>query len=464
MTVLTLFLSLSPWMQATIGLACLLLLAYVVQALAQYLLLHTVPRLRERMDVRWARVFWHDQVLRRLARVVPSLVVQAGIGAVPHLDPVAFAVIRNLAVALTVLQLVRTLNALLNAILQEQESRPEGARTATRSIKSYVQLGKLALALIGAIVIVAVLIDRSPLILLSGLGAMSAVLMLVFKDTILSFTAGVQLSSNDMLRVGDWIEMPQVGADGAVVDIALHTVKVQNWDKTITTIPTWRLMSESYRNWRGMSESGARRIKRTLSLDATSVHFLQPEQIEQLERIELLRPYLQKKRQALADTNAARLQTLSPEAASLPLNLRQLTNLGCFRAYVSAYLEKHPDIRQDMTQIVNTAGTSPEGVQVQIYCFSATTNWQEYETIQGDLFDHLLSVLPEFGLRVFQQPSGHDFRTMMQGAAIPVTPTSAAPASPEASPVGASRAMQAASVSEPLAPSSQAGIDISDKR
>jgi len=233
----------------------------VVQALAQYLLLHTVPRLRERMDVRWARVFWHDQVLRRLARVVPSLVVQAGIGAVPHLDPVAFAVIRNLAVALTVLQLVRTLNALLNAILQEQESRPEGARTATRSIKSYVQLGKLALALIGAIVIVAVLIDRSPLILLSGLGAMSAVLMLVFKDTILSFTAGVQLSSNDMLRVGDWIEMPQVGADGAVIDIALHTVKVQNWDKTITTIPTWRLMSESYRNWRGMSESGGRRLE-----------------------------------------------------------------------------------------------------------------------------------------------------------------------------------------------------------
>ena len=389
MTVLTLFLSLSPWMQATIGLACLLLLAYVVQALAQYLLLHTVPRLRERMDVRWARVFWHDQVLRRLARVVPSLVVQAGIGAVPHLDPVAFAVIRNLAVALTVLQLVRTLNALLNAILQEQESRPEGARTATRSIKSYVQLGKLALALIGAIVIVAVLIDRSPLILLSGLGAMSAVLMLVFKDTILSFTAGVQLSSNDMLRVGDWIEMPQMGADGAVIDIALHTVKVQNWDTTITTIPTWRLMSESYRNWRGMSESGGRRIKRQLRIDSATVRFLSDADIDRLERIALLAPYLAAKRQAVHSANAA-----LGEGAAVPANLRRLTNIGTFRAYVQAYLQAHPGVHQGMTLMVRMLEPTAEGVPLELYCFTATTAWVQYEAIQGDIFDHLLALLP----------------------------------------------------------------------
>ena len=405
MTVLTLFLSLSPWMQATIGLACLLLLAYVVQALAQYLLLHTVPRLRERMDVRWARVFWHDQVLRRLARVVPSLVVQAGIGAVPHLDPVAFAVIRNLAVALTVLQLVRTLNALLNAILQEQESRPEGARTATRSIKSYVQLGKLALALIGAIVIVAVLIDRSPLILLSGLGAMSAVLMLVFKDTILSFTAGVQLSSNDMLRVGDWIEMPQMGADGAVIDIALHTVKVQNWDKTITTIPTWRLMSESYRNWRGMSESGGRRIKRQLRIDSATVRFLSDADIDRLERIALLAPYLAAKRQAVHSANAA-----LGEGAAVPANLRRLTNIGTFRAYVQAYLQAHPGVHQGMTLMVRMLEPTAEGVPLELYCFTATTAWVEYERIQGDIFDHLIAILPEFGLGLYQSPTGKDIR------------------------------------------------------
>ena len=414
MTVLTLFLSLSPWMQATIGLACLLLLAYVVQALAQYLLLHTVPRLRERMDVRWARVFWHDQVLRRLARVVPSLVVQAGIGAVPHLDPVAFAVIRNLAVALTVLQLVRTLNALLNAILQEQESRPEGARTATRSIKSYVQLGKLALALIGAIVIVAVLIDRSPLILLSGLGAMSAVLMLVFKDTILSFTAGVQLSSNDMLRVGDWIEMPQMGADGAVIDIALHTVKVQNWDKTITTIPTWRLMSESYRNWRGMSESGGRRIKRQLRIDSATVRFLSDADIDRLLRIALLAPYLAAKRQAVHSANAA-----LGEGAAVPANLRRLTNIGTFRAYVQAYLQAHPGVHQGMTLMVRMLEPTAEGVPLELYCFTATTAWVQYEAIQGDIFDHLLALLPEFDLRLYQSPTGWDIRSGLQQKGLP---------------------------------------------
>ena len=414
MTVLTLFLSLSPWMQATIGLACLLLLAYVVQALAQYLLLHTVPRLRERMDVRWARVLWHDQVLRRLARVVPSLVVQAGIGAVPHLDPVAFAVIRNLAVALTVLQLVRTLNALLNAILQEQESRPEGARTATRSIKSYVQLGKLALALIGAIVIVAVLIDRSPLILLSGLGAMSAVLMLVFKDTILSFTAGVQLSSNDMLRVGDWIEMPQMGADGAVIDIALHTVKVQNWDKTITTIPTWRLMSESYRNWRGMSESGGRRIKRQLRIDSATVRFLSDADIDRLERIALLAPYLAAKRQAVHSANAA-----LGEGVAVPANLRRLTNIGTFRAYVQAYLQAHPGVHQGMTLMVRMLEPTAEGVPLELYCFTATTAWVQYEAIQGDIFDHLLALLPEFDLRLYQSPTGWDIRSGLQQKGLP---------------------------------------------
>ena len=405
-----------------------------------------------------------ERVLRRAARVPGPLLVQIGMQLSPFSSGTVFTLMSSVLSALAVWYVVRVLLALLDALLAYQSLHTMTSPRQQLSLKSYVQLAKLLLTMGGLIVVVAVLIDRSPLLLLSGLGALSAVLRLVLKDTILSFIAGMQLANNDMLRVGDWIDMPQAGADGEVVDMALHAVKVQNWDKTITTIPTWRLMSESYRNWRGMSESGARRIKRTLSLDATSVHFLQPEQIEQLERIELLRPYLQKKRQALADTNAARLQTLSPEAASLPLNLRQLTNLGCFRAYVSAYLEKHPDIRQDMTQIVNTAGTSPEGVQVQIYCFSATTNWQEYETIQGDLFDHLLSVLPEFGLRVFQQPSGHDFRTMMQGAAIPVTPTPAAPASPEAYPVDATHAMPAASVSEPVAPSSQAGADISDKR
>lgn len=398
--------SLDPWMQGTFGLAALLLLAFAAQALVEFLLLHAVSRMRDHVDMRWARVVWHDRVLRCLAQVVPSLVIQVGIAAVPHLSVSAVTVIRNVAVALTVLQMVRTLIALLDALLQEQQQVPGSAPTATRSIKSYVQLGKLVLTLVGAIVIVAALIDRSPLILLSGLGAMSAVLMLVFKDTILSFTAGLQLSSNDMLRVGDWIQMPQVGADGDVVDIALHTVKVQNWDKTITTIPTWRLMSESYRNWRGMSESGGRRIKRMLRLDAASVHFLNDEDIERLSRIALLSTYLQDKRTAVRATNAA-----LGERASAPANLRRLTNIGTFRAYVEAYLRAHPGIHQGMTLMVRTLEPTAEGVPMELYCFTATTAWVPYEGIQADIFDHLIAILPEFQLRIYQSPTGYDIQS-----------------------------------------------------
>ena len=396
-------------LQAAIGLACLLALAWCAQAVAQYVLLHTVPRIRERMDVRWARVVWHDRVLRRLAHVVPSVVVQAGIAAVPHLHPAARAVIRNVAVAVTVLQVVRTLTALLDAVQQEHEQAPDGVPTATRSIKSYVQLGKLVLIFVGTVVIAGALVDRSPLILLSGLGAMSAVLMLVFKDTILSFTAGVQISSNDMLRVGDWIEMPQVGADGFVVDIALHTVKVQNWDKTITTIPTWRLMSESFKNWRGMFSSGGRRIKRMLRLDTNRVRFLTPEEIDRLARIALLQPYLDGKKQDVLQTNAALRERLGEHAVE-PANQRRLTNIGTFRAYVDAYVRAHPGIHKDMLLIVRTLEPTGEGVPLELYCFTATTAWVEYERIQGDIFDHLIAILPEFGLGLYQSPTGRDIR------------------------------------------------------
>ena len=396
-------------LQAAIGLACLLALAWCAQAVAQYVLLHTVPRIRERMDVRWARVVWHDRVLRRLAHVVPSVVVQAGIAAVPHLHPAATVVIRNVAVAVTALQLVRALTALLDAVQQEHEQAPDGVPTATRSIKSYVQLGKLVLIFVGTVVIAGALVDRSPLILLSGLGAMSAVLMLVFKDTILSFTAGVLLSSNDMLRLGDWIEMPQVGADGDVVDIALHTVKVQNWDKTITTIPTWRLMSESFKNWRGMFSSGGRRIKRMLRLDTNRVRFLTPEEIDRLARIALLQPYLDGKKQDVLQTNAALRERLGEHAVE-PANQRRLTNIGTFRAYVDAYVRAHPGIHKDMLLIVRTLEPTGEGVPLELYCFTATTAWVEYERIQGDIFDHLIAILPEFGLGLYQSPTGRDIR------------------------------------------------------
>ncbi len=400
---------LEPWAQASIGLGLLALLAICARFILQGLLVRVFGRLSAGLPSGWFAALLHCRVPHRLAQVVPSLVVQIGILAVPHLPQAATTVIRNVAVALTVLQMVRVLFAVLDALHMAHEAREEPQGGQRRSIKSFVQLGKLLLGLLGGIVIVATLIDRSPLILLSGLGAMSAVLMLVFKDTILSFTAGLQLASNDLLRVKDWIEMPQVGADGAVVDIALHTVKVQNWDNTITSIPTWRLMSESYKNWRGMSQSGGRRIKRAIRLDGASVRFLDDEDMRRLSRIALLRPYLEEKLEDVSQTNDSLRRQLGEHAAE-PANQRRLTNIGTFRAYVNAYLRAHPGIHQEMTLMVRLMEPTSEGVPLELYCFTATTAWVQYEGIQGDIFDHLLAILPEFGLRLYQHPSGNDIR------------------------------------------------------
>jgi len=398
----------APWVQALAGLAAMVLLAYAVRLIVHVVLVRGIGRWSHPAQPRWTKALLSAPVLNRLEKIAPSLVIQLTVGAVPHLNATAQTVIRNVAVAVTILHIVRVLTALLDAFQEDHERTASlAAKTSTHSIKSYIQLAKLGLILLGSIIIIAALIDRSPLILLSGLGAMSAVLLLVFKDTLLSFTAGVQLASNDMLRVGDWIEMPQVGADGFVIDIALHTVKVQNWDKTITTIPTWRLMSESYRNWRGMFSSGGRRIKRTLRLDMNSVRFLEPADLDHLRDIAIIRPYMETKLRDVADTNSALSQQLG-DLANGPANQRRLTNLGTFRAYVLAYLRHHPAIHQDMILMVRAMEPTPEGIPMELYCFTSSTAWVDYESAQSDIFDHLLAILPEFGLRPYQQPSGHD--------------------------------------------------------
>ena len=406
---------LEPWMQAAIGFVGLLLAAFATRLLVVWAFAPTLRRLRLQARTWSTEIMLNDGVLNRLGRLLPWLVIQAGVGHVPHLSPGFATVVGNVAMAFIAINVVGAMMAMLDALLLQQQkySQDKGDQASAhkvRSIKSYVQLGKLVLMLAGAIVAVAVLMDRSPLIVLSGLGAMSAVLMLVFKDTILSFTAGVQLSSNDMLRIGDWIEMPQVGADGDVIDIALHTVKVQNFDKTITTIPTWRLMSESYRNWRGMSESGGRRIKRTLQIDASSIRFLDEQQMAYFSGFDLLQDYMQDKRSAVDHANAEARATLG-ERVELGANQRRLTNIGTLRAYIMEYLKAHPGIHRGMTLMVRALEPTPEGVPLELYCFTSTTAWATYENTQGDIFDHLLAVLPEFGLRLYQHPSGNDLRT-----------------------------------------------------
>jgi len=388
-----------PWAATIAGLTALVLGAAVALWLTRFVLIRVLRR-----GLAQAGLGEVGESLRpinvRLARLAPAVVIYQGVLAVPHLAPAAATVIRNVSAAFMVLTVVMAIAAVLTLVNTVYSRRPEAA---SRPIKGYVQVLKIALFAVGAILVLATLIERSPLLLFSGLGAMAAILMLVFKDTILSLVASVQLTSNDMLRVGDWIEMPQLNADGDVIDIALHTVKVQNWDKTITTIPTWKLINESYKNWRGMQQSGGRRIKRALLIDQASVRFLEPAERERMRRFALIDDYLERKQDELEAWNAKLV-----EAGRDPVNARRVTNLGTFRAYVASYLKAHPGINQDMTQIVRQLAPTPQGLPLEIYAFTATVSWVPYEGIQADIFDHLIAILPEFGLRLYQQPSGLD--------------------------------------------------------
>lgn len=396
-----------PLLHAGLGLALLLVIALVLGRVARFVILHMTRLLGRQAALHWLNDLLHNKVFQRLAQMVPSLVIQFGLNLVPELSDNSKHFLGNLALAFTILFQVLALGALLNALL-DIYARTDHART--RSIKGYVQLAKMILYIFGAIIIVATLIDRSPLLLLSGLGAMSAVILLVYKDTLLSFVASVQLTSNDMLQVGDWIEMPQVGADGDVVDITLHTVKVQNFDKTIVSIPTWRMMTESFKNWRGMQQSGGRRIKRSLFIDASGVRFVADDEELKLTQIHLLTDYIGRKQAELKAWNQAQ-----GNVAALSANRRRMTNIGTFRAYALAYLQSHPDIHLNMTCMVRQMQTTAQGIPLEIYCFTRTTAWADYERIQGDIFDYLLAVMPEFGLSLYQQPSGMDLRAGLTG-------------------------------------------------
>ncbi len=382
-----------------VGVVALILAASFTNLVVKRLVLSGIRRAMSMTRLGHDEAFTQYGLIPRLANVMPAMVIMYGINFVPALPGAVTLVVRNVCAAFIILTLTLAISALLNIITAIYARRPDAHR---RPIKGYVQLVKLAIFAIATILIIATLMDRSPLILLSGVGALAAVLMLVFQDTLLSLVASVQISSSDMLRVGDWIEMPQMNADGDVIDVALHTVKVQNWDKTITTLPTRKLISEPFKNWRGMQESGGRRIRRSILLDQNSVRFLTPAEMARLRRFRPLTAYLDQKELELAQWNA-RLGDADP------FNARRLTNIGTFRAYLENYLRQHPGIHQEMTLLVRQMAPTPEGVPMEIYCFTNTVAWAAYEAIQSDIFDHLLASLPEFGLRVFQSPSGADF-------------------------------------------------------
>ena len=389
-----------PWLPTGVMLIGLVFAALLADFIANRGVVSVVRRIVARTSVDWDNTIVEYKVVDRLVHLLPAVIVFTGIPFVPGLPENVIVVIRNVAVGYMVLMLTMALSSLLGAANAIYASTP---MARDRPLKGFVQLVQIVVWIFGGVMIVAAILNKSPLLLLSGFGAMTAILILVFRDTLLSLVASVQLTAQDMVRVGDWIEMPQFGADGDVIDVQLHTVKVQNWDKTITTIPTHRLIAESFKNWRGMSQSGGRRVKRPVYLDLSSVRFLTRDEIERFRRFALLADYIDRKEKELADYNKRLEREVDAE-----VNQRRLTNIGTFRAYAFNYLRHHPRIRQDMTLLVRQLPPGPDGLPLEIYCFTNTTAWAEYEDIQSDIFDHLLAIVPEFGLRVYQRPAGAD--------------------------------------------------------
>jgi miniconductance mechanosensitive channel len=383
-----------------VGVLALLIVAVIIDLIAKRLLVAAGRSFAKRSRVTWDDALVSHNVFGRLAQVLPALIVYGGIPFIPGLADSVDQLTRNIAMGYMVLMLTLALTAILSAGNTIYSASPAAKN---RPLKGFVQLVQIIVWILGGIMILAAVLDRSPLLLLSGFGAMTAIILLIFKDTILSLVASVQLTAQDMVRVGDWIEMPQFGADGDVVDVQLHTVKIQNWDKTITTIPTHRLISDSFKNWRGMSQAGARRIKRSIRFDVSSIRFQTQDEVDHFKRFALLKDYIASKIKELADYNAG----LKTEVEA-DVNRRRLTNLGTFRAYAFNYLKNHPKIHDGMTLLVRQLELGSEGMPIEIYCFTNTTEWAEYESIQSDVFDHLLSIVPEFGLRLYQKPAGSD--------------------------------------------------------
>ncbi len=392
------FLKNYPWLYQLITGVGLVLLAVLLYFAFRLIMLRVLFRIADHLIPGSDRnkTIGRRTVLNLTYLVLP-IVIGIGITVIPGFNPMIQTAVLNICEASVILSVALALSRLMDiiSIVYHRQPLAQG-----KSIKGYLQLLKILIGVIASILIVAALIDRNPMILLSGLGAIMAVLLLVFQDTLLSVVASVQLGTNDMIRVGDWIEMPSLNADGDVIEIALHTVKVQNWDKTITTLPTRKLITESFKNWRGMMDCGGRRIMRSLLIDQRSVRFLDPEEISRFEDFVVLNDYLNEKIKELEDWNSKlRAQ------GSKSINERRVTNLGTFRAYVEHYLRQHPKIDSDMILLVRQLQPDSTGIPLQIYCFTNDTRWAYYEGIQSDIFDHLLAILPVFGLRVFQQIS-----------------------------------------------------------
>lgn len=389
------------WVERLLTGFLLLLVCVAANWVSKRIILRVVHRVVIRTKVLWDNHLMDRKVFTRLSHLVPGVLLYYG---ALLFDSDGFSEwLQRMAVAYILFGIAWSVHALLNAAMDIYRGF---SFSASRPITGYVQTLQLLLWFATVVFVIASLLNRSPAGFLTGLGALSAVLMLVFKDSIMGLVAGIQITANDMVRIGDWIEMPKYGADGDVIDITLHTVKVQNWDKTVSTLPTHALIQDSFKNWRGMQESGGRRIKRALMIDLQSVRFCDEALLEKFRDIVLLQPYLQRRQQEISAWNAA--QGID---GTCPLNGRRLTNLGTFRAYVEVYLRAHPLIHQQgLTFLVRQLAPTEKGVPIEIYVFVKDIRWVNYEGIQADIFDHLFAAVPWFDLALYQAPAGRDIR------------------------------------------------------
>ena len=376
----------------------------LLSILADYLTKKTVLRclayfIHKNNIFEWDNILLERNVFHKLAHIVPAVIVYYFAQVFPGRMSIF---IERFSSAYIVLVGILVLDSLLNSV---DDIYRKYEISKYKPIKGYLQVVKIFIYIIGGIIIIATIINQSPFLLLSGIGALTAVLLLVFKDSLLGLVASIQLSTNDMVRIGDWIEMTKFGADGDIIDISLNTVKIKNFDNTVTTIPTYFLVSDSFKNWRGMQEAGGRRIKRSIYIDITSIDFCTEEMLQELAKVHYLADYIKRQKTEITKYNLEHKIDITH-----PVNGRRLTNIGLFRVYVQSYLKNHSQLHKEMTQLVRQLQPGEFGLPLEIYVFTKVTDWARYENIQSDIFDHLLSVIPRFGLRVFQNPTGYNIK------------------------------------------------------
>jgi len=395
-----------PWMAENLILGIsvkivgVLLLAFIVYLIMHKILVRIITKFTRRTKTEFDDILLNEKFLRRISYILPVIVIHQ----VSIFGPSIENTVDNILEAIITLLIILIINGFLDAfveVVQKFEKFKE------RPLKSYAQIIKIIITTIGIVLIFGILTGQEIWGLFAGLGAVSAILLLIFKDTILSFIASIQIASYDLVKVGDWIELSKYGVDGDIMDISLHTIKVRNFDKTITVIPTIALIENSFKNWRGMQETGGRRIKRSIHIDASSIKFVDEKMFQRFENFRLISEYLKDKQKEIIDYN----EQESIDSTEL-INGRRLTNVGTFRQYLKSYLHKRNDVDKNLTFLIRQLPPGPEGLPIEIYIFANTTDWIKYEDIQSDIFDHIMAIVPEFELKVFQNPTGNDFKEL----------------------------------------------------